>query len=86
MDFVSWDNYPNAGEPEAMIAMKHDLMRGIKARYAVSLMEQTPSVSNWHNYATLKRPGRNAPDELSGNGARRGYDYVLSDEAVQSGV
>lgn len=57
MDFVSWDNYPNAGEPEAMIAMKHDLMRGLKPGMPFSLMEQTPSVSNWHNYATLKRPG-----------------------------
>ena len=57
MDFVSWDNYPSAGEPEAMIAMKHDLMRGLKPGMPFSLMEQTPSVSNWHNYATLKRPG-----------------------------
>ena len=57
MDFISWDNYPNAGEPEAMIGMKHDLMRGLKPGMPFALMEQTPSVSNWHNYATLKRPG-----------------------------
>ena len=57
MDFISWDNYPayNATPEEA--AMRHDLMRGLKQGKPWALMEQTPSVTNWHPYNALKRPG-----------------------------
>lgn len=57
MDFVSWDNYPSNGDSPAMIAMSHDLMRGIKGGQPFILMEQTPSVTNWLPYNALKRPG-----------------------------
>ncbi len=57
MDFVSWDNYPEVGVSYANIAMSHDLMRGIKQGEPFALMEQTPSVTNWHSYCALKRPG-----------------------------
>ncbi|MCR5031453.1 MAG: beta-galactosidase, partial [Lachnospiraceae bacterium] len=57
MDFISWDNYPAAGEDPADVAMKHDLMRGLKNDRPFCLMEQTPSVSNWYTFPTLKRPG-----------------------------
>ena len=57
MDVVSWDNYPAADAKPAEIAMAHDLMRGVGGGKPFLLMEQSPSVSNWHDYCALKRPG-----------------------------
>mgnify|MGYP004665048285 FL=1 len=57
MDVVSWDNYPAYDTPWSMIAMKHDLMRGLKHE-PFMLMEQTPSQQNWQKYNSLKRPGQ----------------------------
>ena len=57
MDFISWDNYPAHDDGPAVTSMKHDLMRGLKQGKPFALMEQTPSVSNWHAYCKLKRPG-----------------------------
>lgn len=57
MDVVSWDNYPAVGAKPAEIAMSHDLMRGVGGGKPFLLMEQTPGVSNWHDYCALKRPG-----------------------------
>lgn len=56
LDFVSWDSYPFAKETPAETAMKHDLMRGLKDGQSFALMEQTPSVTNWQAYNTIKRP------------------------------
>ena len=57
IDVISWDNYPSYNTPWSMVAMKHDLMRGLKQGKPFALMEQTPGVSNWHIYCKLKRPG-----------------------------
>lgn len=57
MDFISWDNYPGYDSYPAQVAMQHDLMRGLKQGKPFALMEQTPSVSNWHSFCKLKRPG-----------------------------
>lgn len=57
MDFVSWDNYPAYNAKPEDSALRHDLMRGIKQGMPFALMEQTPSVTNWHPYCALKRPG-----------------------------
>ena len=57
MDFVSWDNYPNYDSGPAYPAAVHDTMRGFKGGQPFCLMEQSPSVSNWHIYCKLKRPG-----------------------------
>lgn len=57
MDFVSWDNYPQPSDSPARIAMSHDLMRGVGDGAPFALMEQTPSVTNWQPYNSLKRPG-----------------------------
>ncbi|MCX4322982.1 MAG: beta-galactosidase [Lachnospiraceae bacterium] len=57
MDFVSWDNYPANDTPISGVAMRHDLMRGLKQGKPFALMEQTPSVTNWLPYNMLKRPG-----------------------------
>ncbi len=57
MDFVSWDNYPFPTDTYEGIAMCHDLMRGVGDGKPFALMEQTPSVTNWQPYNSLKRPG-----------------------------
>lgn len=57
MDFISWDNYPANDAPLEDIALRHDLMRGLKQGKPFALMEQTPSVTNWLPYNALKRPG-----------------------------
>ncbi|MCI9340077.1 MAG: beta-galactosidase [Dorea sp.] len=57
MDIVSWDNYPSYDTPWSMTAMRHDLMRGLKAA-PFMLMEQTPSQQNWQPYNSLKKPGQ----------------------------
>jgi len=57
MDIVSWDNYPGNDSTPAQIAMPHDLMRGMGTGKPFVLMEQTPSVTNWHPFNALKRPG-----------------------------
>lgn len=57
MDFISWDNYPAHDAALEEPAFRHDLMRGLKQGKPFGLMEQTPSVTNWHPYNALKRPG-----------------------------
>ena len=57
MDIVSWDNYPAYNTPWSETAMRHDLMRGLKAK-PFMLMEQTPSQQNWQAYNSLKKPGQ----------------------------
>ena len=57
MDMVSWDSYPEYNDCAAQTAMNHELMRGIGGGRPFLLMEQTPSVTNWHPYNALKRPG-----------------------------
>lgn len=57
MDFISWDNYPANDTPVSGVALRHDLMRGLKQGKPFALMEQTPSVTNWLPYNMLKRPG-----------------------------
>jgi len=57
MDVVSWDNYPSNKAVMSNIAMRHDLMRGLKGGKPFMLMEQTPNQQNWQPYNGLKRPG-----------------------------
>jgi len=57
MDFIAWDNYPWPNCPYTRISMNHSLMRGCGGGKPFSLMEQTPSVTNWQPYNSLKRPG-----------------------------
>ena len=56
LDFAGWDNYPEYNDEAAEIAMRHDLMRGLKQGQPFALLEQTPSVNNWHAICKLKRP------------------------------
>lgn len=57
LDVISWDSYPEIGADPALIAMTHDLMRGLREGQPFMLMEQTPSQTNWHGYCRLKPPG-----------------------------
>lgn len=57
LDVISWNNYPTNKDQTSNIAMRHDLMRGLKGGKSFVLMEQTPNQQNWQPYNALKRPG-----------------------------
>ena len=57
MDVVGWDNYPSPQDPPHLIALKHDIMRGLKGGQPYVLAEQSPNQQNWQPYNKLKRPG-----------------------------
>jgi len=57
LDVISWDSYPALGAHPADIALRHDLMRGLKEGQPFMVMEQTPSQVSWRSYNSLKRPG-----------------------------
>lgn len=63
LDVISWDSYPRWRSDETDIAiacrtsMAHDMFRSLKDGQPFLLMESTPSVTNWHPVAKLKRPG-----------------------------
>lgn len=57
MDFVAWDSYPSPDATPARMAMNHSVIRGMKDGMPFALLEQTPSVTNWQPYNSLKRPG-----------------------------
>ena len=57
LDVVGWDNYPWPTDPSYFVAMKHDIMRGLKGGQSYVLTEQSPNQQNWQPYNKLKRPG-----------------------------
>ncbi|MFC3834150.1 beta-galactosidase [Deinococcus rufus] len=57
LDVIAWDSYPSPQDTPAAIALRHTLMRSLKAGQPFMLMEQTPSQQNWQAYNALKRPG-----------------------------
>jgi beta-galactosidase len=57
MDFIAWDNYPSPDSPYTRTAMNHALMRGCGGGKPFFFFLQTPSVTNWQPYNSLKRPG-----------------------------
>ncbi|WP_391570741.1 beta-galactosidase [Cohnella sp.] len=57
IDVIALDSYPTNDMPMSQIAMRHDLMRGLKNGDPFLLMEQSPSVLNWKDVNPLKRPG-----------------------------
>ncbi|MCA0755627.1 beta-galactosidase [Paenibacillus sp. N4] len=57
LDVVALDSYPTNDTPMSQIAMRHDLMRGLKNGDPFLLMEQSPSQLNWKDVNPLKRPG-----------------------------
>jgi beta-galactosidase len=57
MDIVGWDNYPWPTDDKSLVALKHDIMRGLKGGQSFMLAEQSPNQQNWQPYNKLKRPG-----------------------------
>ena len=82
MDVVGWDNYPSPSDPPHFIAMKHDIMRGLKGGQSFALMEQSPNQQNWQPYNRLKRPGE--VRLLSYQALSRGADTCLFFQMRQS--
>ena len=56
-DIIGWDNYPWPIHDKSIVALKHDLMRGLKDGKPYMVMEQSPSQQNWQAYNQLKAPG-----------------------------
>lgn len=57
MDIVGWDNYPSPKDDKSFVALKHDIMRGLKGGQSFMMTEQSPNQQNWQPYNKLKRPG-----------------------------
>lgn len=57
MDIVGWDNYPSPKDDRSLIALKLDIMRGLKGGESFMITEQSPNQQNWQPFNKLKRPG-----------------------------
>ncbi len=82
LDIVGWDNYPWPDDPPYFVAMKHDIMRGLKGGQSYILTEQSPNQQNWQPYNLLKRPGE--VRRLSYQAMAHGADTCLFFQMRQS--
>lgn len=82
LDIVGWDNYPWPDDPAYFVAMKHDIMRGLKGGQSFILTEQSPNQQNWQPYNLLKRPGE--VRRLSYQALAHGADTCLFFQMRQS--
>ncbi len=82
MDIVGWDNYPWPTQEMSFVAMKHDIMRGLKGGQSYLLAEQSPNQQNWQPYNVLKRPGE--VRRLSWQAIAHGADSCLYFQMRQS--
>ena len=82
LDVVGWDNYPWPDDPSYFVAMKHDIMRGLKGGQSFVLTEQSPNQQNWQPYNLLKRPGE--VRRLSYQAMAHGADTCLFFQMRQS--
>lgn len=82
LDMVGWDNYPWPDDPPYFVAMKHDIMRGLKGGASYILTEQSPNQQNWQPYNLLKRPGE--VRRLSYQAMAHGADTCLFFQMRQS--
>lgn len=82
LDVVGWDNYPWPDDPPYFVAMKHDIMRGLKGGQSYVLTEQSPNQQNWQPYNLLKRPGE--VRRLSYQAMAHGADTCLFFQMRQS--
>lgn len=57
LDIAALDIYPENHTPESYMALRYDLMRGLKDGMPFMLMEQSPGVINWKTVNPQKRPG-----------------------------
>lgn len=69
LDFISWDSYPDwhTAPDEIDVAVDtaayHNIMRSLK-KAPFLMMESTPSLVNWKERNTLKKPGMHALSSL----------------------
>ncbi len=82
LDIVGWDNYPAPGADRSLVALKHDIMRGLRGGQSFMLAEQSPNQQNWQPYNILKRPGE--VRLLSYQALAHGADTVLYFQMRQS--
>lgn len=82
MDIVGWDNYPAPDADRSLVALKHDIMRGLKGGQSYLLVEQSPNQQNWQPYNALKRPGQLRI--LSYQALAHGADAILYFQMRQS--
>ncbi len=82
MDYAAWDNYPAPGAEPSLVALKHDIVRGLKGGRSYIMMEQSPNQQNWQPFNTLKRPGE--VRLLSYQALAHGADTVLFFQMRQS--
>lgn len=82
MDILGWDNYPSPLHDRSLVALKLDLMRGLKGGQSFMLTEQSPNQQNWQPYNKLKRPGE--VRRLSYQALARGADTCLFFQLRQS--
>lgn len=82
MDIVGWDNYPSPHHDKSLIALKLDIMRGLKNGQSFMLAEQSPNQQNWQPYNKLKRP--NEVRLLSYQAMAHGADACLFFQLRQS--
>lgn len=82
LDVVGWDNYPHPDAEPGFVAMKHDIMRGLKGGQSFVLTEQSPNQQNWQPYNRLKRPGE--VRRLSYQAMAHGADTCLFFQMRQS--
>ncbi len=82
MDTAGWDNYPWPNQGRSVPAMKHDIMRALKAGESFYVMEQSPNQQNWQPYNKLKRPGE--VRRLAYQGMAHGSDSSLYFQMRQS--
>lgn len=82
LDVVGWDNYPSPRDDASTVALKHDLMRGLKRGEPYLLVEQSPNQQNWQPYNKLKKPGE--VRMLSWQAVAHGADSVLYFQMRQS--
>ena len=81
-DAVGFDNYPSPWDPPYFVAMKHDIMRGLKNGQSYLVTEQSPNQQNWQPYNRLKRPGE--VRLLAYQGLAHGSDSCLYFQMRQS--
>lgn len=82
MDILGWDNYPAPVHERSLVALKLDLMRGLKGGQSFMLTEQSPNQQNWQPYNKLKRPGE--VRRLSYQALAHGADTCLFFQLRQS--
>ncbi len=82
MDILGWDNYPAPVHEPSLVALKLDLMRGLKGGQSFMLTEQSPNQQNWQPYNKLKRPGE--VRRLSYQAMAHGADTCLFFQLRQS--